>query len=82
MRAWSVQAVGDFLRRVDLCAAAKLCEAKDVNGQDLLEADLTTLTDEVLLPAWTARKILTARNKFLQPPDAEQAQGATLALTL
>ena len=38
MRQWSVKECADFLRGVDLCAAAASCEGRDVTGADLVDA--------------------------------------------
>ena len=67
MRAWSVAQTEEFLKRCDLQGAARAFADNGVNGIDLLGfADATVLMTDLNLTRFSARKVLAARDDFLE----------------
>ena len=68
MRGWTVANVVAFLAGRDLAGPAATCHTNGVNGADLLEITTDTLVDELRLSPFAARKVLSARDTYLQSP--------------
>ena len=66
MRQWTASEVSGFLRRGDLDGPAATCWASGVHGADLLDFTWEALRDDVRLTPFAARKVLAARDAFLQ----------------
>ena len=66
MRQWTASEVSGFLRRGDLDGPAATCWASGVHGADLLDFTWEALSDDVRLTPFAARKVLAARDAFLQ----------------
>ncbi len=66
MRSWSVHDVVSFAHARDLAGPAAILFASGVNGADLLSATERMLVQDVRLTPFGARKILGARDAFLQ----------------
>ena len=66
MRSWRAAAVASFLEDEDLAGPAATLFANRVNGVDLEVLTADELTSSLRLTSFAARKILQARDKFLQ----------------
>ena len=66
MSAWSVGEVAAFLRDKDLAGPAAYLADNGVNGEDLYNINLETLTQDLRCTPFAARKVLHVRNSFLQ----------------
>ena len=65
MRAWPVMEVVRFLEGRDLTGPAELLRRSGVNGADLLQLSQQDLCTDVLLTPFAARKVVAARDEFL-----------------
>ena len=65
MRAWPVMEVVRFLEGRDLAGPAELLRRSGVNGADLLQLSQQDLCTDVLLTPFAARKVVAARDEFL-----------------
>ena len=62
---WSVAEVVSFLKAKDLDGPAETLSANGVRGGDLLTMSLETMTRDLRLSAFAARRIMAARTAFL-----------------
>ena len=66
MKAWSVGETVRFFEEEDLEGPAKLLLASGVRGVDLLQLTAESLVSDVGLTRFVARRVVEARNLFLQ----------------
>ena len=66
MRSWSVAETGRFLEERDLAGPAEQAQMSGVNGADLLQLSREDLSSEVRLSPFAARKVVAARDAFLE----------------
>ena len=67
MLRWNVAEVVSFLKADDLDGPAETLYANGVRGEDLLMMSLETMTRDLRLSAFAARRIVAARTVFLDP---------------
>ena len=65
MASWTVDGVIAFAKAQDLEGPAGALFANAVNGSDLLTMDLPTLVEDLRLTPWAARKVLHARDAYV-----------------
>ena len=65
MQGWSVAQAVAFLHSVDLDGAAEVCRHNGVNGGDLLAMTAATLTGDLRVSPFLAKKMLNARDCYL-----------------
>ena len=65
MQGWSVAQAVAFLHSVDLDGAAEVCRHNGVNGDDLLAMTAATLTGDLRVSPFLAKKMLNARDCYL-----------------
>ena len=65
MLRWSVAEVVSFLKANDLDGPAETLFANGVRGEDLLTMSLDTMTRDLRLSAFAARRVVAARTTFL-----------------
>lgn len=66
MAAWTVQELTTFLNSKDLLGPAAHLADNGVNGHDLLDMTLDTLTTDLRCTPFASRKVLRARDAFLE----------------
>ena len=66
MAAWTVEEVTSFLQSKDLVGPAAYMGDNGVDGQDLLSLTFETLTSDLRCTPFAARKVLCARDQYLQ----------------
>ena len=66
MKQWAVSGVVSFLKGEDLEGPASVFFANGVSGADLVSISQETLTNDLRLSAFAARKVLTVRDAFLR----------------
>jgi len=67
MAQWSANQVMLFLKERDLAGPASTLYTNGANGQDLLDMNMTVLTQELRLSSFAAKKVLCARDAALRP---------------
>ena len=65
MASWTVDGVIAFAQAQDLEGPAAALFTNAVNGSDLLTMDLPTLVEDLRLTPWAARKVLHARDAYV-----------------
>lgn len=65
MRSWTVAETQRFLEEHDLAGPAELTRVSGVNGADLLGLSSDELSSEIRLTPFAARKVVAARDAFL-----------------
>ena len=65
MQGWSVSQAVAFLHSVDLDGAAEVCHHNGVSGDDLLTMTAATLTGDLRVSPFLAKKMLRARDCYL-----------------
>ena len=65
MARWNVGGTSSFLDSRDLLGASRICANNDVTGIDMLNMTQQSLTEEIGVSPFAARKILAARDSFL-----------------
>ena len=68
MAGWSTAELMSFLVRKDLAGPARILHSNGVNGADLLDIAEPTLTEDLRMSCFAARKVLSARDAYLQSP--------------
>ena len=66
MKAWTVEEVANFLKMNDLAGPATHLAANGVTGDDLFSFNQRELVDDVRCTPFAAKKVLAARDSFLQ----------------
>lgn len=66
MASWNVDETQAFLKMKDLAGPATYLSENGVNGNDLVSLNLDTLTNDLRCTPFAARKVLAARDGFLQ----------------
>ena len=68
MATWTVEDVASFLKKHDLVGPAAYLADNGVDGLDLLDLTFATLTSDLRCTPFAARKVVRARDAFLQDP--------------
>ena len=68
MSEWRVGDVVSFLTQKDLAGPASVMHANGVNGADLLGISKSTLEQDLRMSSFAARKVVSARDLYLQSP--------------
>lgn len=66
MMRWTTADVSAFLEARDLCGPAAQLFANGFNGADLVNSTGSALVSDLRLTTFAARKILAARDTFIQ----------------
>ena len=66
MKSWTVHEVASFLQMKDLDGPAGHLSANGVTGEDLFSFDRRDLIDDLRCSPFAAKKVLAARDAFLQ----------------